>query len=258
MPPDACVPGLTFPPTRSATAGVTPGVGCRATIIGIRAGSAIVDTTIQFLVSNGNTDAATAMQEALADPASVLPPATWGPSSVLSLDQGEETITVPPELLTAPGSSDDNTALIVGLAVGREWPARRVSAECAADSLACPACGQPCPCTTLADMLAWACVSPPLLQWAAAPWSSPASASGCGAPAAAAPGPSPCTATSSPLPPSPRRLAHILGLYLAWKQPISVLTEPTALNSTELNALFGPRNNTLGRRRILCSRHQPA
>lgn len=83
--------------------------------------SALQDTTIQFLVSNGNTAAADQLAAILStDPASLLPPGVWGEVTVSNLVQSEVTITVPEGLLSAPAgqTSFNKTALIAGLVGG--------------------------------------------------------------------------------------------------------------------------------------------
>lgn len=86
------------------------------------------NTTMQFLVSNGDTTASDTLASILtSNPTAVLPAALWGNVSVSSLEQSQAQITVPRELLTTPEAeaSDDKTPLIVGLVVGREHAAGR-------------------------------------------------------------------------------------------------------------------------------------
>lgn len=86
----------------------------------IRAGSAIVDTSVQFLVGNGDTGAADSLAAALSsDPGSVLPPGTWGSVTVTGVQQSEATITVLASDLSSPsGGSKTPSALIGGLVGG--------------------------------------------------------------------------------------------------------------------------------------------
>lgn len=54
-------------------------VTMRVQLSNIRAGSVIVDTTVQFLVEDGNTKSANALASTLLiNPASVLPASAWG------------------------------------------------------------------------------------------------------------------------------------------------------------------------------------
>lgn len=136
---------------------------------------ALQDTTIQFLVPDGDTTAADDLaNQLLEDPTAVLPPDTWGAVEVSNLEQGEAEITVPRELLAPAQGGDDKTGLIVGLAVGREW-GRSAGCDGSVNEGA-------------VMMHAWhgrpAAQVPtqllPLLQWVVVPSSWQASASGCG------------------------------------------------------------------------------
>ena len=97
----------------------------RVAITGVRAGSAVVDTTMQFLVAGDDSDPATAFQSTLqTNLDAVLPPATWGQATLQGgVASSEVVVTLPQEELTvlpAPDDDDSQTGLIVGLAVGRE------------------------------------------------------------------------------------------------------------------------------------------
>lgn len=98
----------------------------RVVITDVRPGSAIVDTSMQFLVAGGNTAPATEFQSALeSNLGSVLAPEDWPGATLqgtvasseveLSLQESELS------QVAAPEEGDDQTALIVGLAVGCEW-----------------------------------------------------------------------------------------------------------------------------------------
>ncbi|KAL4419691.1 hypothetical protein ABPG75_006789 [Micractinium tetrahymenae] len=105
----------------AALQAASPDVAVRVELSNIRAGSVVVDTTVQFLVDNGNTDAANSLADALAsDPGSVLPPGDWGSVTVSGLQQSVATITVPAGDLSSPGSGGSKTpsALIGGLVGG--------------------------------------------------------------------------------------------------------------------------------------------
>ncbi|KAL4452032.1 hypothetical protein ABPG75_007694 [Micractinium tetrahymenae] len=85
----------------------------------IRAGSVYVDTTVQFLVSNGNANAAKAMAATLTKrPATLLPAAAWGTVAVTGMVQGTATIAAPTSLLTAPVHKASKGGLIGGLVGG--------------------------------------------------------------------------------------------------------------------------------------------
>lgn len=97
----------------------------RVAITGVRSGSAIVDTTMQFLVAGGDSSAAAAYQDTLqTDLDAVLPPATWGQATLQGgVASSEVDVMLPQEELTVlspPEEDDSQTGLIVGLAVGRE------------------------------------------------------------------------------------------------------------------------------------------
>lgn len=94
-------------------------------ITDVQPGSAIVDTSIQFLVAGGNTAPAAAFQSALqSNLGGVLPAGEWPGASLqgtmasseveLSLQESELST------VAAPEGDDNQTALIVGLVVGRE------------------------------------------------------------------------------------------------------------------------------------------
>lgn len=105
----------------AALQAASPHVNVRVELSNIREGSAVVDTSVQFLVGNGDTGAADAMAATLSsNPESVLPPGTWGSVTVSGVQQSEATITAPASDLASPGSGGSKTpsALIGGLVGG--------------------------------------------------------------------------------------------------------------------------------------------
>ena len=106
------------------TSAITSSIACvdaRVLITGITAGSVYVDTEVLFLVSNGNTDAASAFLSTLqSSPATIFPAATFGSVGVSGATLGATTITINPSLLSAPGVAEKPSHLgaIVGGAVG--------------------------------------------------------------------------------------------------------------------------------------------
>ncbi|PRW57378.1 hypothetical protein C2E21_4192 [Chlorella sorokiniana] len=99
------------------------GVNTRVEITDVRPGSAIVDASMQFLVAGGNSAPATAFQTALeSNLGSVLPPGEWpGASLQGTVDSSEVQLSLQESELSQVEASEDEdnqTALIVGLAVG--------------------------------------------------------------------------------------------------------------------------------------------
>lgn len=82
------------------------------------------DTTLQYLVSDGDTAAADALAATLTqNPTGILPASTWGDVSVANVSPSTAIITVPREMLAAPerpAESNDKMGLIAGLVVGSE------------------------------------------------------------------------------------------------------------------------------------------
>lgn len=181
----------------------------------MRAGSAIVETTMQFLVAGGNTAPAAAFQSALeSNLGSVLPPEDWPGASLQGSVASEEVeLSLQESELSEVEAEDSNqTALIVGLAVGREWQQGREGrrSRCFVRCMMhrsvpkfhstndrSSGLGRREVEVKDALPLTWCLLPSFRAQWAAAPCFWPAWATGCGAAAAGVPAPAWCTATRS-------------------------------------------------------------